>query len=92
MCSFQEHPNLDQAAIPGNHSTYTDLQHRLASLSEDVEELLHMDSDGEIDLIDITPDKVERLKRKLEETRAAVNLWAQGLEGGYSLLILFTWG
>ena len=30
---------------------------------------MHTDSDGEIDLIDITADKVDRLKKKLHSTR-----------------------
>ena len=82
--SFQAHKtdNKDmRVRLRDSENACETLKHRLLELSDFLEELLHQNEDGDVDCIDISPDRVSALKRKLNETRSMLEDLTFNLHG-----------
>ena len=58
------------------------LQHRLDELSSFLEEFLHQNDDGEVDVIDVTPNRVTNFKTLLNDTRHLASDLSLMMESG----------
>ena len=56
-----------QPELTASHETCASLHQHLHQLRELTGEMLHQDAEGKVDLIDVTPDRVDTLKRQLQE-------------------------
>lgn len=61
--------------------TAATLQHRLREVSEYIGELLHQDQRGEVDVMDVTPERVTQLKQTLNAARSLVNSLQKNMQG-----------
>lgn len=59
--------------------TASALSQRLEEVNEYVSELLHQDCSGEVDVMDVTPNRVSQLKETLNAARSLLDTMQQGL-------------